>query len=230
MPTKRSFDLSATLLRIGAIALATLTLAACSTSSQPTQQLAYAAPKPPVDPRVARMYGAVTDDGWQIPAVDPKNMDPRNIRQVVDYETKEPAGTIVVDPRARFLYLVMENGKAMRYGVGVGKAGLEFTGSGVIRRKAAWPHWTPTQDMIKREPDKYGGALRDGMDGGIDNPLGARALYLYKDGRDTLYRIHGTNQEWSIGKAVSSGCIRMLNQDVIDLNSRVPKDTRIVVI
>lgn len=216
--------------RAFAIALLGLALGACSTSGEPTRQLAYAQPKPPVDPRVAEMYGPVLDDGWQIPAVAPTAMESRNIRQIVDYDTSEPAGTVVVDPYQRFLYLVMENGKAMRYGVGVGKAGLEFTGEALIQRKAAWPRWTPTQDMIKREPEKYGGELRNGMKGGIENPLGARALYLFKDGRDTLYRIHGTNQEWSIGKAVSSGCIRMLNQDVIDLNRRVPPKTRVVVL
>ncbi|MBZ8132405.1 L,D-transpeptidase [Afifella sp. IM 167] len=175
------------------------------------------------------MYGAMTDKGWHIPAADPAKMDPQNIRQLVDDPTGETPGTLVVDTRNRFLYLVMERGKAMRYRVGVGKAGLEFEGAGMIGRKAAWPHWTPTADMIRREPEKYGN-LQDGMDGGIDNPLGARALYLYKDGRDTLYRIHGTNQTWSIGKAVSSGCIRMLNQDVIDLASRVPAGSRVVVV
>ncbi|UIJ71349.1 L,D-transpeptidase [Aurantimonas sp. HBX-1] len=217
-----------TLPRAAMLVVAGLALAACSTTD-PTP-IAYAPTPPPTDPRIAQMYGAVADDGWDIPAVDPKRMDPRNIRQVVDYATDEPVGTVVVDPHARFLYLVMEDGKAMRYGVGVGKAGLEFTGEGIIERKAEWPRWTPTQDMIKREPDKYGGELRDGMEGGIENPLGARALYLFKGGRDTLYRIHGTNQEWSIGQAVSSGCIRMLNQDVIDLNRRVPPKTRIVVL
>ncbi|MEF2551713.1 L,D-transpeptidase [Aurantimonas sp. A2-1-M11] len=219
-----------TLPRAAMLVLAGLALAACSTTDQTQSQLAYAPTPPPTDPRIGQMYGAVEDNGWQIPAVDPAQMDPRNIRQVVDYATDEPIGTVVVDPHARFLYLVMENGKAMRYGVGVGKAGLEFTGEGLIARKAAWPRWTPTQDMIKREPEKYGGELRDGMKGGIENPLGARALYLFKGGRDTLYRIHGTNQEWSIGQAVSSGCIRMLNQDVIDLNQRVPPQTRIVVL
>lgn len=204
-------------------------LAGCSLASPQATRIAYA-PEPAADPRIATMYGAMEDDGWRIPAVDPKKMDPKNIRQIVDYRTSQPPGTIVVDPYQRFLYLVMENGRAMRYGVGVGKEGLEFSGEGIIRRKAEWPHWTPTPDMIAREPEKYGGELRDGMDGGIDNPLGARALYLFKDGRDTLYRIHGTNQEWSIGQAVSSGCIRMLNQDVIDLNRRVPKDTRVVVL
>ncbi|WAP69361.1 L,D-transpeptidase [Jiella pelagia] len=215
-----------------AAGLITLGLAAagCSTTQPPTRTLAYQQPEPQPDPRIARMYGAEEDQGWRIPAVDPQQIEPRNIRQVVDYRTDETPGTLVVDPHARFLYLVMENGKAMRYGVGVGKAGLEFTGTGTIARKAAWPRWTPTPNMIEREPDKYGGDLRHGMAGGIDNPLGARALYLYKDGRDTLFRIHGTNQEWSIGKAVSSGCIRMLNQDVIDLNRRVPAGSKIVVV
>lgn len=219
---------SKTLRAAGLIALGLV--AGCSTTRPAPQSLAYQQPKPQPDPRIARMYGAEEDQGWRIPAVDPQKMERRNIRQVVDYQTDQPPGTLVVDPHARFLYLVMENGKAMRYGVGVGKAGLEFTGTGTIARKAAWPHWTPTPDMIKREPDKYGGELRDGMEGGIDNPLGARALYLFKDGRDTLFRIHGTNQEWSIGKAVSSGCIRMLNQDVIDLNRRVPTGSKIVVV
>jgi lipoprotein-anchoring transpeptidase ErfK/SrfK len=212
-----------------AVAALLTALGGCSTGVQEPTRIAYA-PEAPVDPRIATMYGAVEDNGWRIPPVDPKRMDPKNIRQIVSYQTNEPPGTIVVDPYRRFLYLVMENGRAMRYGVGVGKEGLEFTGEGMIRRKAEWPRWTPTADMIAREPDKYGGELRDGMEGGIDNPLGARALYLFKDGKDTLYRIHGTNQEWSIGQAVSSGCIRMLNQDVIDLNRRVPKDTRVVVL
>jgi len=148
---------------------------------------------------------------------------------LVDYQTKEPPGTIVVDPHARFLYLVMENGKAMRYGVGVAKAGLEFVGEADIARKAQWPGWTPTQDMIKRDPERYE-PLAKGLPGGLKNPLGARALYLYKGGQDTLYRIHGTNEPWSIGKSVSSGCIRMLNQDIIDLHSRVPKGSRVVVL
>jgi len=208
------------------IALA-LALAACTSTNQ-NPPLGYAATGSPQNATVQRMYGAVTDKGWHIPPVDPAKMDPQNIRRLVDDPTGERPGTIVVDTDARFLYLVMEGGKAMRYRVGVGKAGLEFEGKGTIARKASWPRWTPTSDMIRREPEKYGN-LQDGMDGGIDNPLGARALYLYKNGRDTLYRIHGTNQAWSIGRAVSSGCIRMLNQDVIDLTSRVPTGTRVVV-
>jgi lipoprotein-anchoring transpeptidase ErfK/SrfK len=125
--------------------------------------------------------------------------------------------------------LVQENGKALRYGVGVGKAGLEFQGSASVQMKREWPRWTPTSDMIGRDPGRYA-PWKTGMDGGSQNPLGARALYLFKDGKDTLYRIHGTNEPQTIGKAVSSGCIRMLNQDVIDLYGRVPRGSKVVVL
>lgn len=149
-------------------------------------------------------------------------------RQVVSYETREKPGTIVVDPANRFLYLVMQDGQAMRYGVGVGREGFAWAGRARIRRKAEWPRWTPPASMIKRRPElaKY----RGGMEGGPDNPLGARALYLYQGGRDTLYRIHGTNEPWTIGQAMSSGCIRMVNKDVEDLYDRVKMGTRVVVL
>ena len=139
------------------------------------------------------------------------------------------AGTIVVDPKNHFLYLVERWGKARRYGVGVGKAGLAFKGSAEIKRKAEWPSWTPTANMIKREPQKYKRYAK-GVPGGPDNPLGARALYLYKGGRDTYYRIHGTTQPNSIGRSVSNGCIRMINDHVIDLYNRVPIGTKVVVL
>ncbi|MFN3441408.1 MAG: L,D-transpeptidase [Rhizobium rosettiformans] len=147
----------------------------------------------------------------------------------MDYKTEHPPGTIVVDPQNRFLYLIREKGKAVRYGVGVGKAGFEFSGNAHIGFKRQWPRWTPTPDMLKRDPARYGKWVH-GMDGGDRNPLGARALYLVKDGKDTLYRIHGTNEPWTIGTAASSGCIRMLNQDVIDLYSQVPTGANIVVL
>ena len=156
-------------------------------------------------------------------------IEPRNIRQVVDNTTGQPAGTIVVDPRNRFLYLVMENGKAMRYGIGVGQAGMEFQGRAVIGRKAAWPGWTPTKNMIARNPDRYA-KWAGGMEGGIGNPLGARALYLYKDGVDTMLRIHGTTEPASIGRSVSNGCIRMINDHVIDLYNRVPVGSQVLII
>lgn len=203
----------------------TITLAACAQ----TTDVATRPSAPAVDPTLQAMYGTVQDGDETIPAVDVSKMDPRNVRQLVNYRTSYAPGTIVVDPYARFLYLVMEGDKAMRYGVGVAKAGLEFQGEGDIKRKARWPGWVPTPSMIAREPDRYG-PLAQGMEGGIDNPLGARALYLYKDGKDTLYRIHGTNEAWSIGKSVSSGCIRLLNQDIIDLHSRVPEGSKMVVL
>ena len=138
-------------------------------------------------------------------------------------------GTIVVDPRRRFLYLVETSRSARRYGVGVGRAGLAFQGAATIGWKAEWPRWTPTRNMIRREPEKYA-KYADGLPGGPGNPLGARALYLVRNGRDTYYRIHGTNQPWSIGQAVSSGCIRMLNAHVVDLYDRVRPGARVVVL
>jgi lipoprotein-anchoring transpeptidase ErfK/SrfK len=197
-----------------------VTLAACNTTaSAPPPPVAVA---PAVDPVTAERYAAV-------PGVDPATLKPRNVRQLVDYATSEKPGTIVVDTNARFIYLVQEGGKALRYGVGVGKEGLEFKGSATVNHKAQWPRWTPTPDMIKREPERYK-KWASGMEGGTDNPLGARALYLFKDGKDTLYRIHGTNEPETIGEAVSSGCIRMMNQDVMDLYSRVPSGAKVVVL
>ena len=140
-----------------------------------------------------------------------------------------PVGTIVVDPRKRFIYLVESPSRARRYGVGVGRAGLAFRGTATVQRKAKWPRWTPTRNMIKREPRKYA-RFAKGVAGGRRNPLGARALYLYRNGRDTMYRIHGTTQPRSIGRAVSNGCIRMLNAHVIDLYRRVPIGARVVVL
>lgn len=202
---------------------APLALAACVTD----------APPPPVQPAVApadaARYGAVADGGFSIPAVDPEELKPRYVRQLVRNPTDQPPGTLVVDPHNRFLYLVQENGMALRYGVGVGREGLEFSGSANVGYKRTWPSWRPTDAMIAREPEKYR-PWRNGMSGGSDNPLGARALYLFKNGEDTLYRIHGTNEPWSIGEAVSSGCIRMMNQDIIDLYGRVPDGAKVVVL
>jgi lipoprotein-anchoring transpeptidase ErfK/SrfK len=200
-------------------------LAACTTDSIP----APIAMMRMVNPDAVQRYAVPPGERFEVDAVDLSEMDPKNLRQLVDYRTTQPPGTVVVDPHKRFLYLVMENGKAVRYGVGVGKAGLEFRGTATIQDKKEWPHWTPTQDMMRREPARYQPWAK-GMDGGAKNPLGARALYLFKDGKDTLYRIHGTTEPSSIGKAVSSGCIRMLNQDVIDLYNRVPKGAKVVVL
>ncbi|SEA19046.1 Lipoprotein-anchoring transpeptidase ErfK/SrfK [Pelagibacterium halotolerans] len=174
-------------------------------------------------------YGPVTNEPFPLPALNARLIKPELRRQIVDYETSHAKGTIVVDTPNRFLYLVQEDGKAMRYGVGVGREGLALRGNAYIGRKAEWPSWTPTANMLRRDPEANG-PYRNGMAGGPNNPLGARALYLYRSGGDTMFRIHGTNQPQSIGLAMSSGCIRMLNHDIIDLYERVPSGTRVVVI
>lgn len=155
--------------------------------------------------------------------------NPKHLPQSVSYRSKYKRGTIVVDANARFLYLIESRTRARRYGVGVGKAALAWSGTAKIKRKAEWPSWTPTQNMIRREPDKYS-KYADGVPGGPNNPLGARALYLYKGKRDTYYRIHGTTQPWTIGTASSNGCIRMINDHVIDLYERTPIGTTVVVL
>lgn len=156
-------------------------------------------------------------------------VNPKHMPQTVKYSPKYRRGTIVVDPHNRFLYLIERRGRARRYGVGVGKAALAWSGTAKIKRKAEWPSWTPTQNMINREPHKYAKYAK-GVPGGPSNPLGARALYLYKGNRDTYYRIHGTTQPWTIGTASSNGCIRMINDHVIDLYERTPVGTTVVVL
>lgn len=174
-------------------------------------------------------YGPIRDEEFPIPGFNIRMIEPELRRQQVDYETSHEVGTIVVDTPNRFLYLVQEGGKAMRYGVGVGREGLALRGNAYVGRKAEWPRWTPTANMLRRDPE-LNGPYRNGMPGGPNNPLGARALYLYRNGNDTMFRIHGTNQPRSIGLAMSSGCIRMLNHDIIDLYGRVDTGTRVVVI
>lgn len=164
---------------------------------------------------------------FPIEAVDLTKIDRQFWRQVVPNPTGEPVGTIVVDPEAKFLWLVIEGDQAVRYGIGVGRQGFGWSGRADILRRAAWPKWTPPAEMIGRQPELQQWA--GGMPGGPDNPLGARALYLYQNKVDTLYRIHGTGEPWSIGRAVSSGCIRLLHVDIIDLHRRVPIGTKVLV-
>lgn len=156
-------------------------------------------------------------------------LDPKYYPQTVSYNSRHAPGTIVIDTKTRFLYLVGSGGSARRYGVGVGRQALAWSGSAKIMRKAEWPRWTPTAGMIKREPEKYL-KYKNGLEGGPKNPLGARALYLYKGKRDTLFRIHGTTAPWTIGSARSNGCIRMVNDHVVDLYERVPIGTTVVVV
>jgi len=174
-------------------------------------------------------YGTMSDGGFTTPAIDVTTLDPSLMRAEVAWRGKEKPGSIVVNVPQRRLYLVEANGKAVRYAVGVGRTeGTNFRGSAVIGRKEKWPHWTPTAHMMVAMPRyrRYAG----GMDGGPDNPLGARALYLYRDGHDTFFRLHGTTEPESIGHAVSSGCIRLFNQDIIDLYNRVPVGTHVTVL
>ena len=154
-----------------------------------------------------------------------RRLDPKFLPQQVAYDGPGKPGDIVIDSASKFLFLVQANGKARRYGVGVGKEGFGWAGTNPITRKAEWPGWTPPAEMIARERRK-GRVLPAHMEGGPANPLGARALYL----GDTLYRIHGTNAPWTIGTNVSSGCIRMRNEDVIDLYERVAVGTKVIVL
>lgn len=155
-------------------------------------------------------------------------LDRRFKRQPVSYRTSENAGTIVVDTSERYLFFVEGDGSATRYGVAVGEEGLTLKGRASVGRKEEWPAWTPTASMIQRKPRllQYAG----GVPGGPDNPLGARALYLYRGGQDTRFRIHGTNEPWLIGQAVSNGCVRLTNADIIDLYDRTPLGASVVVV
>ena len=176
------------------------------------------------------MYAALPEEQFPLPAIPYRKIKPQYLRQWVDNPTGERPGTLVVDVGHHFLYFTYPNGKAMRYGVGLGRAGFEWAGDGVIQYKRQWPRWTPPDEMVARQPalERYSIA-NGGMDAGLTNPLGARALYIFQNNEDTLYRIHGSPEWWTIGKSVSSGCVRMLNQDIIDLYGRVPGKTRIVV-
>jgi len=182
------------------------------------------------DPDVL-LYAGIHGEAFDIPPVDVSLIRPDYRRQLTEYTTTERPGTIVVDTAHRYLYLVEEGGKAMRYGVGLGRQGFEWSGEGVIQWKQAWPKWTPPEEMIARQPElaKWS-ASNGGMPPGLNNPLGARALYIFQNGVDTLYRIHGSPEYWTIGKSVSSGCVRMINQDVVDLYGRVTSGARLIVI
>lgn len=174
-------------------------------------------------------YDAIKDGNITIPALDLTTVDPSLLRRQVAWRGRQRPGNVVVRIAERQLYFVLDGGRAMRYAVGVGRAeALNFRGAAVIGRKEKWPRWTPTATMMAAMPRyrPYAG----GLPGGLDNPLGARALYLYRDGHDTYFRLHGTNEPDSIGHAVSSGCIRLFNQDIVDLYDRVPLGAPVTVL
>jgi len=195
----------------------------------PVEQMADAGPT-----KFSAMYGPVADEPFPVPGLKPGDIDPNFVRKAVDYATKEPPGTIVVDPAHHYLYFIQDGARAMRYGVGVGREGFAWSGSATIKSKQEWPDWYPPKEMIERQPElrRQLTELQSGigMKGGPHNPLGARAMYLWQENKDTLFRIHGTVEPHSIGKSVSSGCIRMVNQDAIDLYNRTAVGTRVVVI
>ena len=181
-----------------------------------------------------RLFLATTGAALACPAVASAafKLDPIYAPQKVGIAARYQTGQLLVLPRAHFLYFITAPGEAMRYGVGVGKAGLEFTGTATISVKKEWPTWRPTNEMIERDPKAYAKFIDNDyvQPGGKDNPLGARALYLFQNGRDTYFRIHGTTQPSSIGQSVSNGCIRMINDHVIDLYERVPIGTVVTVL
>ena len=200
---------------LGALSLSLL--AACGTST----------PKS-VTPTVVAGYEGVEDEGFYIQPVDAELLSADRARAEVEYTADDAPGTIVIDTFARKLFLVQENGRALRYAIAVGREGLSFRGNGVIGRKAKWPSWQPTANMIRTRPDLYA-EYAGGRAGGLDNPLGARAMYLYRGGRDSMFRIHGTIQNETIGHATSAGCIRLFNQDAMDLYERIDLGARVKV-
>ena len=201
-----------------------LGLAACGPTPPTTQSAAPSTSNFVPDIYKARVDTGPKGEAIEIPAIKAAYLRDRNTRTRVPYNGPEGAGTVVVDPYARLLYLVEDGGMATRVGIAVGKAGLGYSGTATIQRKAHWPSWTPTANMIRTEPELYA-QFSGGVAGGPSNPLGSRALYLYEGGRDTMYRIHGTMDPSSIGKATSAGCIRLFNQDVMDLYDRIPNGT-----
>ncbi|MFK0277015.1 L,D-transpeptidase [Ensifer sp. NPDC090286] len=210
--------------------LAAAGLAGCA-SPRPTVTRSYAPePMPETNTFLADMYGEKPNETYPLPAIPYEKIDPRFYRQMVADPTGEKPGTLVVDVGSHFLYRVYEGGQAMRYGVGLGRAGFAWAGRGVIQYKREWPRWKPPNEMVARQPELQQFSIEaGGMDPGLKNPLGARAMYIFQNGEDTLYRIHGSPEWWTIGKSVSSGCVRMINQDVVDLYNRVPNGTPIVV-
>ncbi|WP_309666016.1 L,D-transpeptidase [Tabrizicola sp.] len=207
-----------------AVGLALLLLTACV---DPTLSTATSG-QPPLPKAEENVYVASMDQGIAIPALPVEKIPEAYRRQVVEYATEQAPGTIIIDPSKRLLYYVLNSKKAIRYGIAVGKAGFEWSGEAVVAEKKTWPTWTPPKEMIARKPELA--KWENGQPGGPTNPLGARAIYLLSNGVDYGYRIHGTPEWNSIGRNASSGCIRMINQDVIDLFARVKGGEKVIVL
>ncbi|RFB77959.1 L,D-transpeptidase family protein [Methylovirgula sp. 4M-Z18] len=175
-----------------------------------------------------KVYGPVPDEKFPIPAVDVSKIDPKYYRKTVRYDSNEEVGTIVVDPANYYVYRIEGDGNATRYGANVGRQGFLWSGDAYVGRKAEWPTWTPPKEMIARQPEA--GKYARGMPGGLENPLGARTLYLYQDGKYTLYTLYSTSDPETIGTNVTSGCTGLLSQDMIHLYSRTPVKTKVVVL
>ena len=199
-----------------AIGLSALSLAGCVAAEDP--RLAEA----------AVLYGPVPSERFPIPAVDVRKFDAKYFRATVPYDSKEAPGTIIIDPGHHYVYRVEGDGNATRYGANVGRAGFLWSGEAYVGRKAEWPIWTPPREMIARQPEA--GKYARGMPAGLDNPLGARTLYLYRDGAYTLFTIYSTSDPETIGTGITSGCTGLLTQDMLDLYSRTPVKTKVIVL
>ncbi len=175
-----------------------------------------------------KLYGPVPEEKFPVPAIDVSKVDPKYFRRTVAYDTKEPAGTIIVDPANYYVYRVAGDGTAPRYGANVGRDGFRWNGNAYVGRKSEWPTWTPPKEMIKRQPEvaKYA----RGMPGGLENPLGARTLHLYQNGAYTLYTIYASLDAESIGNGITSGCVGLLTQDMMHLYAQTPVKTKVVVL
>ncbi|MGL6210008.1 MAG: L,D-transpeptidase [Paracoccaceae bacterium] len=184
--------------------------------------------KPPEPKVVEGVYASAKDGTFDVPAVPVEKVPAEFQRQTVYYPTDQAPGTIIINPAAKHLYLITGKNTATRYGISVGRAGFEWSGEALITERKSWPTWTPPKEMIERKPELA--KWEKGQPGGTENPLGARALYLTTNGVDYGYRIHGTPEWFSIGKSASSGCIRMINQDVMDLYNRVPDGSKVIVL
>ncbi|ACB93978.1 L,D-transpeptidase family protein [Beijerinckia indica] len=200
-----------------AVSLGALGLAGCATTDDAM-----------IRAEAAKLYGPVPDKKFPIPAVDVAKIDPKYYRRTVRYDTHEAPGTIIIDPGNYYVYRIEGDGNATRYGANVGRKGFLWSGEAYVGRKGEWATWTPPKEMIERQPEarKYAG----GMPGGLDNPLGARTLYLYQKGVYTLYTIYSTSDPESIGTGVTSGCTGLLTQDMLDLYSRTPVNTKVIVL